>query len=85
MGFPSVLGTGLAPIPRYAVVREAGATVATTVTPVAPVVATAAGIVLMGEAPTWNRPLGAMVVVPGTALCQGVVRLPRPTPPGPGR
>jgi len=78
-----VLGTGVAYILQYAVVREAGATVATTVTYVAPVVAITAGIVLMGETLTWNQPLGAVVVVLGAALCQGVLRTRHVTPPGP--
>ncbi|OLT29203.1 transporter [Nocardiopsis sp. CNR-923] len=68
------LGTGLAYILQYGVVRGAGATVATTVTYVAPVVAIAAGLVLMGETLTWNQPLGAVVVILGAALCQGVLR-----------
>lgn len=85
VGLLGVLGTGLAYILQYAVVREAGATVATTVTYVAPVVAIAAGIALMGETLTWNQPVGAVVIILGAALCQGVVRLPRPTRPGPGR
>ncbi|GAA0985049.1 DMT family transporter [Nocardiopsis tropica] len=79
-----VLGTGVAYILQYAIVREAGATVATTVTYVAPVVAITAGIVLMGETLTWNQPLGAVVVVLGAALCQGVVRVRRVAPPRPG-
>jgi drug/metabolite transporter (DMT)-like permease len=68
------LGTGLAYVLQYAIVREAGATVATTVTYVAPVVAITAGIVLMGETLSWNQPLGAAVIILGAALCQGVVR-----------
>ncbi|MFI6576569.1 DMT family transporter [Nocardiopsis sp. NPDC050513] len=68
------LGTGLAYILQYGVVRGAGATVATTVTYVVPVVAIAAGLVLMGETLTWNQPLGAVVVILGAALCQGVLR-----------
>ena len=73
-----VLGTGFAYILQYAIVRAAGATVATTVTYVVPVVAIAAGIVLMGETLVWNQPLGALVIVLGAALCQGVLRVRRP-------
>ncbi|WP_017600228.1 DMT family transporter [Nocardiopsis lucentensis] len=72
------LGTGAAYILQYAIVRAAGATVATTVTYVVPVVAIAAGIVLMGETLTWNQPLGAVVIILGAALCQGVLRTRRP-------
>jgi drug/metabolite transporter (DMT)-like permease len=69
-----VFGTGVAYILQYAVVREAGATVATTVTYVAPVVAIAAGVVLLDETLSWNQPLGAVVIILGAALCQGVIR-----------
>ncbi|ASU57542.1 MULTISPECIES: DMT family transporter [Nocardiopsis] len=69
-----VFGTGVAYILQYAVVREAGATVATTVTYVAPVVAIAAGVVLLDETLNWNQPLGAVVIILGAALCQGVIR-----------
>lgn len=80
-----VFGTGVAYILQYAVVREAGATVATTVTYVAPVVAIAAGVVLMGETLSWNQPLGAVVIILGAALCQGVVRTRYVVAPGRGR
>ncbi|WP_435105752.1 DMT family transporter [Nocardiopsis synnemataformans] len=75
-----VFGTGVAYILQYAVVREAGATVATTVTYVAPVVAITAGVVLLGETLSWNQPLGAVVIILGAALCQGVVRTRYVTP-----
>lgn len=74
------IGTGVAYILQYAIVREAGATVATTVTYVAPVVAVAAGLVLLGETLEWNQPLGAVVIILGAALCQGVIRLGRRAP-----
>ncbi|MDT0330443.1 DMT family transporter [Nocardiopsis lambiniae] len=69
-----VLGTGVAYILQYSVVREAGATVATTVTYVVPVISIAAGITLMGESLSWNQPLGAVVIIVGAALCQGMIR-----------
>ncbi|GAB3717354.1 DMT family transporter [Nocardiopsis nanhaiensis] len=75
-----VFGTGFAYILNYAIVRAAGATVATTVTYVVPVVAVTAGIVLLGESLSWNQPLGAAVIILGAALCQRVLRV-RPTPP----
>ncbi|MGW5875860.1 DMT family transporter [Nocardiopsis terrae] len=80
-----VFGTGFAYILNYAVVRAAGATVATTVTYVVPVVAVAAGVLLLGETLSWNQPLGAAVIILGAALCQGVIRVRRPAPVGGGR
>lgn len=72
------LGTGFAYVLQYGIVRGAGATVATTVTYAVPVVAVTAGVVLLGETLTWNQPLGALVIILGAALCQGVVRPRRP-------
>ncbi|GAB2510495.1 DMT family transporter [Nocardiopsis aegyptia] len=78
------LGTGAAYILQYAIVRAAGATVATTVTYVVPLVAVVAGVVLMGESLAWNQPLGAVVIIVGAALCQGLLRV-RPVRPTDGR
>jgi drug/metabolite transporter (DMT)-like permease len=78
------LGTGAAYILQYAIVRAAGATVATTVTYVVPLVAVVAGIVFLGETLSWNQPLGAVVIVVGAALCQGLIRV-RPAVPLTGR
>ena len=80
-----VFGTGFAYILNYAIVRAAGATVATTVTYVVPVVAVTAGVVLLGETLSWNQPVGALVIILGAALCQGVLRVRRPAPSGAGR
>ncbi|MDT0301915.1 DMT family transporter [Streptomonospora wellingtoniae] len=64
------LGTGVAFVLQYGVIREAGATVASTVTYVAPVVAIGAGVLLMGERLAWNEPLGALIVIAGAALAR---------------
>lgn len=72
------LGTGLAYLLQYGVIRDAGATVASSVTYLIPVVATAAGIVVFGEHLSWNEPAGAVVVLVGAALSGGArVRLSR--------
>jgi drug/metabolite transporter (DMT)-like permease len=64
------LGTGLAFLVQYGLVREAGPTIATMVTYLVPVVATTAGVFLLGEHLTWNEPVGAVVVLLGAALTQ---------------
>jgi drug/metabolite transporter (DMT)-like permease len=69
------LGTGIAYVLNYAVVRRAGATIASTVTYVIPLFATACGVALLDEGLTWNEPLGALIVLLGVALAQGRVRL----------
>ena len=65
------LGSGLAYILNYQVIRAAGATIASTVTYVIPVVSTALGIAVLGETLTWNQPLGAIVVIAGVLISQG--------------
>ena len=54
-----VLGTGLAYVLMYRVVALAGATTASTVTYLIPLVSTTLGIAVLGEALTWNEPVGA--------------------------
>jgi drug/metabolite transporter (DMT)-like permease len=61
------LGTGLAYILNYAVVRAAGATTAATVTYLVPVVSTALGVIVLGETVTWNEPLGAAIALAAVA------------------
>lgn len=77
------LGTGLAVLLQYNLVQEVGPTTAQMVTYFIPVVATAAGVVVLGEHLGWNTPVGALVVLAGAALAQshgrrGTVRAPRP-------
>lgn len=64
------LGTGLAFLLQYGLVAEVGPTTATMTTYLIPVVATAAGVTLLGEELTWNTPVGALIVLAGAALTQ---------------
>lgn len=64
------LGTGLAYVLNFTIIRRAGATIASTVTYVIPLFSTALGIVVLGERPTWNEALGALVVLAGVACAQ---------------
>lgn len=64
------LGTGLAFLLQYGLVAEVGPTTATLVTYFIPVIATAAGVLVLGEHLTWNTPVGAAVVLLGAALTQ---------------
>jgi drug/metabolite transporter (DMT)-like permease len=65
-----VVGTGGAFLLQYGLVRDAGATVAATVTYVVPIVSTLAGVLVLGEALTWNEPAGTAVILIGAALSQ---------------
>jgi drug/metabolite transporter (DMT)-like permease len=68
------LGTGLAYVLSYDIIGRAGATTASLVTYVVPLFATFFGVVLLGEGLTWNEPVGALVIIAGAAVSQGVLR-----------
>lgn len=69
------LGTGLAVLLQYGLVTEVGPTTAQMVTYFIPVIATAAGVTVLGEQLDWNTPVGALVVLAGAALTQSRPRL----------
>lgn len=64
------LGTGLAYLLNYAVIRAAGITVASTVTYVVPLFATVLGVAVLHERLHWNAPVGGAIVLAGAALAQ---------------
>ncbi|QES40351.1 EamA family transporter [Streptomyces venezuelae] len=64
------LGTGLAFQLQYALVAEVGPTTAQMVTYFIPVIATGAGVAVLGESLSWSTPVGAVIVLAGAALTQ---------------
>ncbi|MEU1179142.1 DMT family transporter [Streptomyces sp. NPDC005820] len=68
------LGTGLALLIQYGLVAEVGPTTAQMVTYFIPVIATAAGVALLGEPLSWSTPVGAVIVLAGAALTQARTR-----------
>ncbi|MEV5439778.1 DMT family transporter [Streptomyces sp. NPDC052682] len=68
------LGTGLAVLVQYGLVAEVGPTTAQMVTYFIPVIATAAGVAILGESLTWSTPVGAVIVLAGAALTQARTR-----------
>ncbi|MET8829425.1 DMT family transporter [Streptomyces sp. NPDC004610] len=64
------LGTGFAVLVQYGLVAEVGPTTGQMVTYFIPVVATGAGVLVLGESLTWSTPVGAVIVVAGAALTQ---------------
>ncbi|MFE2266724.1 DMT family transporter [Streptomyces griseosporeus] len=64
------LGTGVAMLVQYGIVAEVGPTTAQMVTYFIPVIATAAGVALLGESLRWSTPVGAVIVLAGAALTQ---------------
>jgi drug/metabolite transporter (DMT)-like permease len=75
------LGTGVAFVLNLRVIRVAGASTSTSVTYLMPVVATVAGVLILGESLNWNEPVGALVVIAGVAISQGLLARPRRRPP----
>ncbi|HEV2089045.1 MAG TPA: DMT family transporter [Cryptosporangiaceae bacterium] len=79
------LGTGLAFVLHFRVIRVAGASTGASVTYLIPIAATVIGVVALGERMSWHQPVGALIVLTGVAVSQGVLRLPtawsrRPAP-----
>jgi drug/metabolite transporter (DMT)-like permease len=66
-----LLGTGLAYVLLFRVIRGAGATTASTVTYVIPLFATLIGVIGLGEHLTWYEPVGGLIVLVGVAISQG--------------
>jgi drug/metabolite transporter (DMT)-like permease len=48
-------------------------TTASTVTYLTPLVAVIVGAIVLGERITWNEPAGALLVIAGAAIAQGVL------------
>lgn len=74
-----VLATGFAFIWMYRVIAVAGSVVSASVTYATPLVSTALGILALGESLAWNQVVGAVIVLLGAALVQGLIG--RPTAP----
>ena len=72
-----VLGTGLAFVLHMRNIRLLGASTASMVTYLIPVVATAIGVLVLGEGLAWFQPVGAAIVLLGVAIAQGGGRLSR--------
>jgi drug/metabolite transporter (DMT)-like permease len=68
-------GTGLAYLIYYGLIRDVGATTASTVTYLTPLVAVALGVAVLGDQVYWNHVVGAAVVVLGVAVAEGRIRL----------
>lgn len=66
-----VMGTGLAYVWNTNIVAGWGATGASTVTYLTPLIGVLLGVLVLKEQLTWNQPVGAVVVVLGIAISQG--------------
>jgi drug/metabolite transporter (DMT)-like permease len=68
------LGTGVAFVLNFRVIRIAGASTSASVTYLMPVVATMVGVLVLREHLLWNQPVGALIVLSGVAVSQGLLR-----------
>lgn len=68
------LGSGIAFVLNYQVVRAAGPSTASSVTYLTPLFAVVVGAAFLAERVTWYEPVGALVVLFGVAIAQGRVR-----------
>lgn len=79
------VGTGIAYIWNIAVLRAWGATNASTVTYLIPVVAVVLGFLVLGETLSWHEPVGAALVLIGILFTQERIRVGRRPSPGIGQ
>jgi drug/metabolite transporter (DMT)-like permease len=64
------LGTGVAYVLNFNVVRAAGAQTGSMVTYLVPVFAVVLGVVILGEPLSWHEPAGGALIIAGVALAQ---------------
>lgn len=62
------LGTGVAYVLNFNVVRLAGAQTASTVTYIVPIFAVVFGVALLSEPLTWHEPVGGLLILAGVTL-----------------
>jgi drug/metabolite transporter (DMT)-like permease len=67
------LGTGIAFVLNMRNIRLAGASTASMVTYLVPLFAVLLGVVVLDEHLTWHQPVGALIVLIGVAISQGVL------------
>jgi len=68
------LGTGLAFVINMRNIRLVGASTASTVTYLIPIAATVIGVLVLDERLSWYQPVGALIVLAGVAVSQGLLR-----------
>jgi drug/metabolite transporter (DMT)-like permease len=76
----AVIGTAVAQIILYRVLRTDGAARVSLVTYLLPMTALIYGVLLLGEPLTWQELVGMALILGGVALGSGAVRLPRREP-----
>ena len=75
-----MLGSGIAYLFFYPLLKQVGSAVASTVTLVVPLVAVTLGVLVLHEKLSINEPIGGLVILLGAAIAQGLVGLPKRQP-----
>lgn len=75
------LGTGIAYMLNFEVIRNAPPAVASSVTYVVPVFAVIVGVAFLGEPLHWYEPVGTVLILLGAAVCHDRIRRRRRRPP----
>jgi drug/metabolite transporter (DMT)-like permease len=75
-----IFGSGVAFALNMRVIQLKGASTTAFVTYLVPLVATTLGIVVLHETLAWNQPVGALIVLGGVAISQGLIPVKRPEP-----
>jgi drug/metabolite transporter (DMT)-like permease len=65
------LGSGIAYVAYYNVLKGAGSPIASTITFITPIVAIALGVLVRHEAIYWFEPVGGAIIIFGAAVAQG--------------
>ena len=71
------LGSGIAFVLNLRVIRLVGASMTSMVTYIMPIFAIVVGVLVLHEHLTWYQPVGALIVLFGVAVSQGVLRAAR--------
>ncbi len=71
------LGSGIAFVLNLRMIRMIGASMTSMVTYIMPIFAIIVGVLVLDEHLTWYQPVGALVVLTGIAVSQGVIRIVR--------
>lgn len=71
------LGSGIAFVLNLRMIRLIGASMTSMVTYIMPIFAIVVGVLVLDEHLTWYQPVGALIVLTGVAVSQGVIRIAR--------
>jgi drug/metabolite transporter (DMT)-like permease len=69
-----IMGTGIAYILYYPLLKQVGSAISSSVTLITPLVAVTLGVLFLGEELKWYEPLGGLIILLGAAIAQGLLR-----------